>query len=269
MERVVRLSKLFAAYDSRGMTLSDVARSLSLPVTTAHRLLREMTDLGLVARIEHHRRFVLGPVIYEFGLAASARHDVRRVAGPLLDVLVAVTDLPAYLFGISGTESVCLERVEPAAKGTKAGLKVGGRRPLGVGASGLALLSALGDEQVEASLAAHAADFGKFGGLTVARVRELVAQTRQLGYAASGGCLDNNTAAVGLAILDDQQQPVLAISLSSTVARLRKAERERLVATIKETLQRAAVWPALRQLREIRASAISRGPRPPPRTRPG
>ena len=64
-------------------------------------------------------------------------------------------------------------------------------------------------------------------------LRGLLAQTRALGYARSGGCLNTNTAAVGHAVVDAGGRAFAAISLSTTVARLTQRETARLAALLR------------------------------------
>ncbi len=95
------------------------------------------------------------------------------------------------------------------------------------------LLAAQDDARVEASLAAHAGVLGRYGGLDVPSLRTLIAQTRALGYARSGGCLNTNTAAVGHAVRDPGGCAFAAVSLSTTVARLTQREAARLASLLR------------------------------------
>lgn len=241
LERMFFVARLLASYDHRGLTVSELCSRTELPMTTVHRLLGEMAKLRLVSRLEEQNRYVLGPAMFELGLAAAARHDLQDATQDLLSKLSRTTGMPAYFFGRSEMESVCLGFVEPHAHGSAITLKLGGRRPLGVGAAGLAILASLDDRAVQCAVARCSNELGKYGGLTATRLFELVAETRGLGYAASGGCINNNTAAVGVAVFDAMQRVRGAVSLSSTVARLRKAEVRQLAGCIQAALRSSAL----------------------------
>jgi DNA-binding IclR family transcriptional regulator len=237
LERWLLISRLLASYDTRGLSVSEMASRTKLPMTTVHRLVGEMVRLRLATRLACRKRYVLGAMTFELGLAASNLYDLRNGAMRLLQTLSESTGMPAYFFGRSGTESVCLGFQEPRQHDSTVTLKLGGRRPLGIGAAGLAILAKLSDLEVDRVLECHRDDWGKYGGMTANRVCELVAETRRLGYAASGGCIHHNTAAVGVAIMDPQMRIRGAVSVSSTVARLRRAESNQLAGLINNTLK--------------------------------
>ncbi len=238
LERGIQVATLVAAYNMQGITHSDVARQLGLPHATTHRLLRQLMELRMLSKADGTKRFVLGALAYELGLAASTRVALRPKLQVGLERLKKVSGLPVYLFGRSGMESVCLYFTEPCRNDAPITLKTGGRRPLGVGAGGLAILAALSDVEVNEVLLANRRHFGKFGGLTVDRLHELIAETRGLGYSASGGCLNRNTAAVGMTLHGSYGNPIGAVSISSTVHRLRVAEREHLAKLLREAAPR-------------------------------
>lgn len=237
LERWLLIARLLASYDTRGLSLSEMAARTKLPMTTVHRLVGEMVRLRLATRLPCRKRYVLGEMTFELGLAASNLYDLRSGSMRLLQMLSETTGMPAYFFGRSGTESVCLGFHEPRQHDSTVTLKLGGRRPLGIGAAGLAILAKLSDPEIARVLECHGDDWGKYGGMTADRVGELVNETRRLGYAASGGCIHRNTAAVGLAIMDPQMRIRGAVSVSSTVARLRRAESNQLAALLRNAVE--------------------------------
>lgn len=233
LERVLRILDQLSRYDARGLSLSDIARQSGIPHPTVHRLLQDMMAARLVCVLPQCKGYVLGRRPFEHGLAARGRHDVAPLFTANLQRLADATGYSAYLFVLSGHEAVCyahtnLQRLEPPLSVT-----VGGRRPLGVGAAGLALMAAQESDLIEAALTANAPTLGRYGGLNEAALRQLLAQTQALGYARSGGCLNTNTAAVGHAVGDAGGRAFAAISLSTTVARLTQREAARLAALLR------------------------------------
>lgn len=237
LERWLLISRLLASYDTRGLSVSEMSTRTKLPMTTVHRLVGEMVRLRLATRLPCRKRYVLGAMTFELGLAASNLYDLRSGSMRLLQTLSEATGMPAYFFGRSGTESVCLGFHEPRQHDSTVTLKLGGRRPLGIGAAGLAILAKLSDPEIVRVLECHSDDWGKYGGMTANRVSDLVTETRRLGYAASGGCIHRNTAAVGLAIMDPQMRIRGAVSVSSTVARLRRAESNQLAGLLRNAVE--------------------------------
>ena len=233
LDRVLRILDQLSRYDARGLSLSDIARQSGIPHPTVHRLLADMVAARLVTALPGGRGYVLGRLPFEFGLAARARHDVTPLFAANLRRLAETTGYAAYLFVLSGTEAVCYDHTNVQRLDPPLSVTVGGRRPLGVGAAGLALMAAQDDARVETALAEHAEGLGRYGGLDVQTLRSLIEQTRTLGYARSGGCLNTNTAAVGHVVRDAQGFPFAAVSLSTTQARLTQREAARLAAVLR------------------------------------
>jgi DNA-binding IclR family transcriptional regulator len=108
-------------------------------------------------------------------------------------------------------------------------IQVGTRQPLGVGAAGLALLAALPDEKVHSIVAANAPALAHYGGMTPERMRILVKATRERGWSVIGNHATRNVLAVGMAVPNTDGEPVAAISVATTVARMPR-ERQQLIA---------------------------------------
>lgn len=233
LDRALRILDQLSRYDARGLSLSDIARQSGIPHPTVHRLLRDMAAARMVTQLPDGKGYVLGRLTFEHGLAARARHDVAPLFTAHLRRLADATGYAAYLFVLSGHEAVCYDHTNVQRLDPPLSVTVGGRRPLGVGAAGLALMAAQDDALVEAALQAHAEVLGRYGGLDVPALRTLIAQTRALGYARSGGCLNTNTAAVGHAVRDAGGRAFAAVSLSTTVARLTQREAARLASLLR------------------------------------
>ncbi|QPF76152.1 helix-turn-helix domain-containing protein [Roseateles sp. DAIF2] len=233
LDRALRILEQLSRYDARGLSLSDLARQSGIPHPTVHRLLRDMAAARLVTPLPDGRGYVLGRLPFEHGLAARARHDVTPLFAANLRRLSEATGYAAYLFVLSGVEAVCYDHTQSQRLDPPLSVTVGGRRPLGVGAAGLALMAAQDDARIEAALRANGEALGRYGGLDVPTLRGLLAQTRKLGYARNGGCLNTNTAAIGHAVADAGGRAFAAISLSTTVARLTQREALRLAALLR------------------------------------
>lgn len=120
-----------------------------LPHPTVLRLLRHLTGLGMVAWDPATKIYRLGTLTFELGLAAAEHCDIRGLCGDSLDRLQAETQDTCYLTMRSGFDAVCIDRREGASPIRVLTLDIGSRRPLGVGAAGLAILDCLPEEEAE------------------------------------------------------------------------------------------------------------------------
>lgn len=87
-----------------GQKVSDFARALKLPATTALRIANTLALEGFLRRDDN--RFYLGPQLIYLGSSALAGTDLRDVAQPVLAKLAQVSDETAHLAIPSGLKSL-------------------------------------------------------------------------------------------------------------------------------------------------------------------
>jgi len=114
-------------------------------------------------------------------------------------------------------------------------LDVGIRRPLGVGAGGLAILCALGEAEADEIVAANARRYAKLSVLDAARVRDAVREGRERGYAFLDSPVFPGTAALGVAF--PAHAPFAAISVAAISARLDATRRVEVAAALQRQVR--------------------------------
>ena len=218
--RAVRVLKLIASYPAEGVRLTDVIRQLGLQRSTAHRLLQALTSEGALIQHRESRRYSLGALVFELGLAASHRFNLIDVCRPVLERLSKQLGDTTFLFVRSGSDAVCLARVSGSFATHTPVVPVGARQPLGVNAGGLAILSALPSAEVEGLLSDVAMRLEPYGNLDVDLIRQHLSRTRKAGYALIANHAVPGISAVGLPILNAEGQPVAAITVATRVSRM-------------------------------------------------
>ena len=74
------------------LSLSEIADRSGTPLTTAHRLLGELTEWGALSR-RSDGRYEIGRKLWDLGLLAPVQLELRQVAAPfLMDVHTAIRD---------------------------------------------------------------------------------------------------------------------------------------------------------------------------------
>ncbi|GHH80274.1 hypothetical protein GCM10018793_35080 [Streptomyces sulfonofaciens] len=153
-----------------GITLTECARRVGVPTSTALRLLRTLDRAGFVTR----RRgvFEAGPRLLQLGAQAVGRQGLVRLSEPVLRELVRATGESAYLSMLGPDETaVCVAAVEgthPVRHVNRVGRSV----PLADTAVGMALSGASPPEgyvarreSLEPDVTAIAAAIGRPGGI--------------------------------------------------------------------------------------------------------
>ncbi|WP_345214714.1 IclR family transcriptional regulator [Georgenia halophila] len=206
LERVHRLLSSFS-YEHTQLSLSELSRRAGLPLSTTHRMVTEMLELGMLERDEDDL-LCIGVDVWKFGLLTPKSYGIQRVALPFMQDLYATTGLPVHL-GIPEDDQITIvESLRPRGSGPERPY-IGQREPMHVVAVGMAMLAFSDPNFQERYLAALEGDRSADAPETI---RRELAQTRATGFAVS----QRKTApkiAIGAPVLDRVGLPMGAISL--------------------------------------------------------
>lgn len=236
IERVVNMLRVVASRGRNGMRLGDVTAATGLPSSTCFRMLQRLESEGMVERHPLTRKYALGPLLYELGLLARPRFLLADRCADTLAALAECTQDTVYLSERRGLEAVCSARALGDYPVKALTLDVGIRRPLGVGAGGLAILCALPAAEADEIIDSHADRYPKLSTLSAERVRAAVAEGREQGFAFLDAAVYPGIAAVGVAI--PALVPMAAISVAAITSRLDASRRRQVAAQLQHHAQR-------------------------------
>lgn len=234
IRRVFDILRLIAHRSPGGGRLKDLAEAAGLPRPTVHRILQALAAERIVRQDPASKRYQLGPFAFELGLAAPQQTRLIELSRPVLHRLAARTEDTIYLVARSGMDAVCIDRIQGSFPIRTFTLDVGDRRPLGVGAAGLALLGALGDADVDAVIERCRGEFPLYGGLTAEAVREGVAAARATGFGLSREKLTLGVSGIGIAVPRDGGPPFVGVSVAAISERILGPRRDSLQTILKE-----------------------------------
>lgn len=234
LKRGVHILKILATTGARGLALTEVAARAGLPHPTVHRVLKQLLDERLVARNDEQKRYRLGPLAFELGIAGTSLYDMRDLCAAQMEALSAETGDTSYLVVRSGFDAVCMHRHEGSFPIRALILDVGGRRPLGVGAAGLALLAAVETEERTHIIERVAPKLSSFGGMTAADLERACISARKDGVAVVQDTLSLGVSAVGCAFFDAIGQPVGALSIVALSHRMTRERMRRIAELLKD-----------------------------------
>lgn len=219
VRRALGILRAVVATQERGARLVDIVRTTELSRPTVHRILRVLAEEGAIEQDPATRRYVAGPEISLMGLARTRRFPLLAVADPFLRQLCDAVGDTVFLSVRRGLDSVGIDRKTGSHPIQVLSIQVGARRPLGVGVSGVAILSCL-DERESARLIAANEGRLRLQGLSMARLSANVEAARRLGYAYAPQGVVPGTSAVAVPVRDVQGQALAAISIAAMAARL-------------------------------------------------
>lgn len=138
LDKGLRLLRVLADHPD-GLNVSQVSRLMDVHRTIAYRLLHTLMDHELVQGVDGIYSLGVGLVT----LSRSAQPALRDAASEYLHVLAEQCDATAFLVVRKNEEAVVLDAIEPRNTTMHVAYRVGTASPLGRGASGIAILSAL------------------------------------------------------------------------------------------------------------------------------
>ncbi|MCZ4353087.1 IclR family transcriptional regulator [Roseovarius aestuarii] len=165
--KALRLLESLANHDSP-VRLSDLSRENGLNKSTAYRMLETMSQLGYVQQDEPGGRYMITSKMWQIGVRAFQRIDIRNLARPFLETLSRETDEPAVLAIIEGGDVVIVDRCA-SSQAVQTISQVGSRTPIHCSSLGKAYLMV----DTETKLKTLKRPFQRFTPKTITRLDDL------------------------------------------------------------------------------------------------
>jgi DNA-binding IclR family transcriptional regulator len=219
IERALTLMREIAAHNRSGSRLLDLASRTGLQRPTVHRMLKCLTLENMVQQDPDTHRYYLGPMVFELGLTAAPRYNLREICHPALSRIAEATGDTVFLTQRSGLDAVCLDRQEGTFPIKTFTLEIGMRRPLGVGTGSLAILSALAEEEVRHVVTANAPRLPEYG-LTPTSLLAQVKSAQKRGYAVREMPSLAGVRSIGQAVHNQSGVAFAALSVSAISSRM-------------------------------------------------
>jgi len=230
VERALTILEIVAS-SRKGLTLSEIARKMELPKSSAHYVLSTLERRGYLYRSIGRAHYMFTAKFFTLASSTLSGLSLREEARPSLRRLMESTGLTVHMALLEQNEVVLIEKAEPSP--SRLPTWVGKRMAIHCTGVGKALLAYLPEERVN-QIIRHG--LIRYNDNTIVSARKLLqelARIRQLGYA-----LDDEEETIGLRclgapILDGSGQPIAAISIAGTTDEVTPENLEALVAQLK------------------------------------
>ncbi|MEU5693623.1 IclR family transcriptional regulator [Actinosynnema sp. NPDC020468] len=208
-----RAFALFAVFTAErpAATLSELARASGLPLTTTHRLVRELVAHRALER-GADGRFWIGLRLWELGALSPGSLDLRERAVPFLEDLYEVTRHNVQLAIRDGLDTLYVERLS-APDAVNVVTRTGSRMPLHATGVGLVLLAHAPAEVVAEVLDGPLRTFTPRTITTGRELREALDRVRRSGYAISDRQIEMITYSVAAPVRDADGEVVASVSV--------------------------------------------------------
>ncbi|HEY0849316.1 MAG TPA: IclR family transcriptional regulator [Bradyrhizobium sp.] len=201
-----------------GHGLNDIATATGLTRPTVHRVLAALMAEGAVEQRPKTQRYLASKYLNVAALRPAAS-PLLNAANPFLDEAVEKIGDTVSLTLRSGLETICVARRLGSYPIQILSLGVGVRRPIGISASGIALLSSLSPGGARKILTKNQAHL-RANGTNVRESMQSVVRARERGYALRERGLVQGTKAVSIAFSRYRGEALATLTVTAIAHRL-------------------------------------------------
>lgn len=217
--------------EARGLPLIEIAKRLSIPPSTAHRILLALVKAGIVKQDQPSQYYLLTFRLTILGFRFLAQTNVINLCQPVLDRLAAQTGELVEMSMVEGEEISWIAKAQGSRTGLRFDPPMGGRVQVSTMASGRVWLADKPtDFAVRVLLRQGFGDRAELGPNAISTIEEFLAaleRTRQWGYGLSIDEAEPGMSAIALPIHRSPNSATAGtISVAGPTARL---TRERLI----------------------------------------
>jgi len=233
VDRTFDLLKAIAAHNAHGVSLHQLTDTTRLHRTTAHRLLRCLVRQGAARQDEVLRRYFLGPLAIELSLALRPQLDLTSTLSSSVSRIAGKTGDTSFLILRTGNDGVCIDRKLGSFPTKTVVVDVGTRRPLGIGAGSLAILSQLPDQEMERVVLENSRNLLPFD-KTPDFLLKSARAAKRLGYVTGPVFGVDNASSLGVAIRAPSGEVIAAFSVAAISTRMTRSRQLELVRILQE-----------------------------------
>jgi DNA-binding IclR family transcriptional regulator len=224
--------------DHQALRVSEVAETLGVARSTAHRLLTTLGQHGFVVQARTRGTYRAGPTLVEVGLAALRGVEVRRVAHPHLEALSAELRETVSLIVVQGAMSWFLDSVE-SMEPLRVTSRTGHSLPAHCTSGGKVLLAELSPDSLRRIYPDELLPTATARTIASRSALEAELETvRRQGYATNYEGGQVGVSGVAVLVRDPERRPLAAVAVSAPSARLTDEHAARCARAAREAAAR-------------------------------
>lgn len=228
---VIRKAVSLMGYMSRkneAAGVSELARELSMPKTTVHRILSTLCEDNVVVKTENGF-YKIGPTVLLWSSGYKFSSGIIEIARPWLEKLREESLETLHLSVFEHGKAQYAERLDSPQTVVLRWSRLGMSLPLYCTAAGRAILSVLTEGEQDTYLSETKLEARTANTVTdPAELKKMLVRFRVQGYAVEVEENENNIRCVGAAITNRRGYPVAAISLTAPSFRFTDKDEARL-----------------------------------------
>lgn len=203
-----------------GVSVTELARTLDLPVSTTHRLLATEIEMGFVSMDTERRTYRLGVRVFELANRVRGVLSLADVAHPIMRALSRETGETVQLSVLSNGQALFIEKVgTEQAVGIRG--SVGRGEPLYATSTGKTLLSQLSPDRLDEVLSGI--ELAQWTSRTItseSALRTELERVRDDDFATADEEFDQGVRAIGVPVRDGRGATRAALCISAPAFRV-------------------------------------------------
>lgn len=213
------LRVLTAFEETDQLRVANVARTLGVARSTAHRLLRVLALHEFVSQDPVSKAYVVGPSLLRLAVSIARELDLTTVARPIMTELVDELGETIHLSVLRGTDIFFVDSIE-TTKPLRVGARAGHLRPAHATAAGRVLLAELDTSALRALLPGKLAAVTPSTVTSRAKLEDILETARRRGYATSLGESEEDVASVAVPVRHADGRIAAALAVAAPPSRL-------------------------------------------------
>jgi len=218
----------------KGLTASEIARSLGLARSSAFYIIQTIEKCGYIYRASPRGRYAFTAKFLDLANRSFACLGVRHTAAPFLRRLAQRTSLTVHLGVLSQNEVVLIDKVDPW-RGQQMTTWVGKRMPIHCTGMGKALMAFLPPEQIESHIKHGLTRYNENTIVSADKLKQELARIKSQYFALDDEEETVGLRCIGVPLFDKDNQAIAAVSLAGTLAKIGDDNLESLVRELKQT----------------------------------
>tara|TARA_R110002126_G_C10490973_1_gene504682 strand:- start:79075 stop:79866 length:792 start_codon:yes stop_codon:yes gene_type:complete len=240
LERGTRILDLIARSRSYP-SLSQIAREVGIPKSSAHTLCNTLIQLELLIR-RPDQTFQLGPHVMRWSNAFTQQSDVAAEFAAMWDQETEFPGATITLSVLDGAEVVYIAARNSAVSHSLIDFKAGMRLPAAFTATGKAFLSHMSDFEVRRIFADGLPE--QRTPHSVTSLEDLISDLQSIrknGYSLDDQQVAEGIVCYGASVLDSRNKPMAGIAVSVQAEQVSEAEKKRIISNVQRMAARLSV----------------------------
>lgn len=227
VKNAMRILRLFNRKQTE-LGLSDIARQIGVPKSTAHRLISSLVEEGFLSKNPRTGKYRLGLSLLTLGGVISTHREMYREAFPIVSRLVKEVNETAHICLLENDGVVYLFRKESDRK-NRLITSIGRKNPVHCTSEGLCILAYQDEKTIDRVLSSPLYPFTERTLIDQEEIMEELASVREKGYCLSEGQFYEHFTGISAPIRDYTRHVVSSLSIIGSTETINSATSPELI----------------------------------------